>query len=181
MPVLVQLALRIALTSLVAVGGANAVISQLRRIAIDQMHWMNAQTFAQLVGIAQAAPGPNLLLVPLIGYRVAGWAGALVALSAFLIVAGAITLGVSRWLAHHQETAWVQTLRRTLRPIAAGLLVASAVSLAQIADTAAPGLFERIAYPILAIVVAIAAARLKWNPLVYIGGAAVVGLIVPIR
>jgi chromate transporter len=179
MPVLVQLALRIALASLVAVGGANAVIPQLRRIAIDDTHWMDARTFAQLVGIAQAAPGPNLLLVPLIGYRVAGWPGALVALGAFLAVAGTIAVCVSRWLAKHHHTAWVQTLRRTLRPVAAGLLIASAVSLAQIADAAGRAPVQRVAYPVVAIVVGVAAARLKWNPLVYIAGAAIVGLLLP--
>ena len=181
MPVLVALALRIALASLVAVGGANAVIPQLRRIAIDETHWMDARTFAQLVGIAQAAPGPNLLLVPLIGYRVAGWAGALVALAAFLAVAGTIAVGVSRWLGHHHDTAWVQTLRRTLRPVAAGLLLTSAVSLAEIAETTTRAPVGRIVYPVLAVVVAIAASRFKWNPLVYIGGAAVIGLVLPIR
>lgn len=68
-----------ALLSLFAVGGANAAIPEMHRIAVEIMHWMNDRQFADSFAIAQLSPGPNVIIVTLIGYHVAGVAGAAVA------------------------------------------------------------------------------------------------------
>jgi len=65
--------------SLFAVGGANAAIPEMHRLAVDVQHWMTDKQFADVFAISQLAPGPNVLIVTLIGYSVAGVAGALVA------------------------------------------------------------------------------------------------------
>ena len=67
------------LMSLFAVGGANSAIPEMNRIAVDVRHWMSDKEFADLFAISQLSPGPNVLIVTLIGYSVAGIAGALVA------------------------------------------------------------------------------------------------------
>src|SRR5258706_14589458 len=66
------------LMSLFAVGGANAAIPEMHRIAVDVQHWMTDKQFADAFAISQMSPGPNVLIVTLIGYTVAGVAGALV-------------------------------------------------------------------------------------------------------
>jgi chromate transporter len=56
---------------------------------------MSARQFADMFAIAQVTPGPNVILVTLIGYHVAGLAGALAGLvpvSIGLLAAGAILL-----------------------------------------------------------------------------------------
>ena len=58
-----------ALLSLFAVGGANAAIPEMHRIAVDVMHWMNDRQFADSFAIAQISPGPNIIIVTLIGYH----------------------------------------------------------------------------------------------------------------
>ena len=63
--------------SLFAVGGANAAIPEMHRIAVDVHHWMTDRQFADIYAISQLSPGPNVLIVTLIGYSVAGIAGAL--------------------------------------------------------------------------------------------------------
>ena len=68
-----------ALMSLFAVGGANAAIPEMHRIAVDVQHWMTDKQFADVFAISQLSPGPNVLIVTLIGYSVAGIAGALAA------------------------------------------------------------------------------------------------------
>jgi putative tricarboxylic transport membrane protein len=65
--------------SLFAVGGANAAIPEMHRLAVDVQHWMTDKQFADVFAISQLSPGPNVLIVTLIGYSVAGVAGALVA------------------------------------------------------------------------------------------------------
>ena len=76
---LVALAGYFALLSLFAVGGANAAIPEMHRIAVEVMGWMTDKQFADSFAIAQMSPGPNVIIVTLIGYHVAGLAGAAVA------------------------------------------------------------------------------------------------------
>ena len=68
-----------AMLSLFAVGGANAAIPEMHRIAVEVMGWMTNRQFADMFAIAQLSPGPNVIIVTLIGYHVAGITGALVA------------------------------------------------------------------------------------------------------
>ena len=72
---LVELAVDFGLLSLIAVGGAMTVLPEMHRTVVDQHGWMSAATFADLFALAQAAPGPNVLFVSLIGWHVAGLAG----------------------------------------------------------------------------------------------------------
>src|SRR6266567_3955109 len=65
------------LMSLFAVGGANAAIPEMHRVAVDVQHWMTDTQFADVFAISQMSPGPNVLIVTLIGYSVAGIAVAL--------------------------------------------------------------------------------------------------------
>ena len=79
---LASLSVYFAVLSLFAVGGANAAIPEMHRVAVDVMHWMNDRQFADMFAIAQMSPGPNVIIVTLIGYHVAGFAGAAVATAA---------------------------------------------------------------------------------------------------
>jgi len=72
------IAVRFALLSLFAIGGANAAIPEMHRLAVDAQHWMTDRQFADMFAISQVSPGPNVIIVTLIGYHVAGLAGALV-------------------------------------------------------------------------------------------------------
>src|SRR4030095_6127388 len=75
---LVTIALRFMILSLIAVGGVTTIIPEVHRIVVDVHHWVSDAEFTQLFVIARAAPGPNMLLVTLIGWKVGGLPGALV-------------------------------------------------------------------------------------------------------
>ena len=79
MSLLLELFISFFLVAFVSFGGATAVIPELYRIAVTEHAWMSAQTFTELFAIAQAAPGPNVHIVTLIGQHVAGWSGAVLA------------------------------------------------------------------------------------------------------
>jgi len=64
------------LMSLFAVGGANSAIPEMHRVAVEVMHWMSDRQFADMFAISQLSPGPNVIIVALIGFHVAGLAGA---------------------------------------------------------------------------------------------------------
>src|SRR5262249_1570259 len=68
-----------ALMSLFAIGGANSAVPEMQRIAVEVEGWMTARQFTDIFAIAQVTPGPNVIIVALIGYHVAGLLGALIA------------------------------------------------------------------------------------------------------
>ena len=77
--VLFEIAWRFASLSLLAIGGINALLPEFHRVVVDVEHWMTSAEFADLFALAQLAPGPNAMVVSLLGWKVAGIAGAFVA------------------------------------------------------------------------------------------------------
>lgn len=71
-----------AFISLLAIGGANAVVPEMHREVVDLRHWVTDLQFTELFAISQAAPGPNVMIVALIGQFVAGPLGAVLAMAA---------------------------------------------------------------------------------------------------
>ena len=100
--------------SLLAVGGANAVLPEVHRQVVDLLHWTDDATFAKIVAIAQTAPGLNLLIVSLIGWQVAGLAGLLLATAAIVTPSTLVTLCVGRALRRWAAHGAVAVLRQAL-------------------------------------------------------------------
>jgi len=121
--------------SLFAVGGANAAIPEMHRIAVDVHHWMSDRQFADIYAISQLSPGPNVLIVTLIGYAVAGFGGAIVATLAMCVPTAALAYYVSRLLRRQTKSPWPAIIQSALVPLSIGLMAASALIVAQAADT----------------------------------------------
>jgi len=79
--ILLELGLYFAVLSLLSFGGMSSVLPEMQRYMVDVKGWMSATEFMQLFAVAQAAPGPNVLMSSLVGWKVAGFAGSLVALA----------------------------------------------------------------------------------------------------
>lgn len=129
-----QMALTFASVSLVAVGGANAVMPEIHRQVVDQMHWMDGATFANLFAVAQAAPGPNVLFVSLIGWHLAGLAGLVVATLAILLPSGLLAFAAGRIVNRLTGNPVMQVVKSGLVPIAVGLILASGLVMSRAAD-----------------------------------------------
>ena len=127
MNVLASLALTFTLLSLVSIGGANATLPEIHRQVVSVLGWMDDQTFAHLFAIAQIAPGPNILVVSLIGWQMAGLAGLAVATLAIVVPSSAIAFIAGRVINKYHETAWVNVAKSGLAPMAVGLIAASGV------------------------------------------------------
>ena len=122
------------LLSLFAVGGALSALPEMHRVAVETRHWMTNSEFADMVAIAQLSPGPNVLVVTLIGYHVAGLLGAAVA--TFSMVGPSATLAyiVSQTMDRSSGAKWPALLQSALVPVSIGLMAASALILAQASD-----------------------------------------------
>jgi chromate transporter len=168
---LISLIVRVGSVSLFAVGGGVSIlIPQLHDVVVGQLHWMNDRSFAELLAVAQAAPGPNFLLIPLIGWRVAGWAGAIVGLVSFLCVPVSIAFVVGR-VVHDRENALIVLLRRAFRPVTSGMWIAAGVVIAHATDRTAVAVG-------VTFVVAGTSLFVELSPLWWCLGAGVIGALI---
>jgi chromate transporter len=135
--VLLLLAWHFATLSLFAVGGGpSMLLPQMRQEFVLHYHFLTERSFAELIAVAQATPGPNFLIVPLIGFRAASWTGAIVSMIAFLVFPVTIAFLVGRLL-HRYDNAWIARLRRAFRPVTGGLWIASGIVIAGATDHSA--------------------------------------------
>ncbi len=120
---MLQLAFYFALLSLVSVGGIPSVMPEMQRLVVDVQGWMSAAEYTQLFAIAQAAPGPNVLVTALIGWKVYGIAGGLVALGAFCGPAAALAYSIGGLWDRMRDAPWRKVVQRALIPITVGFVV----------------------------------------------------------
>src|SRR5665213_1113220 len=81
--------------SLLSVGGGASILAPLQHETIEVRHWLTQRDFIDLFAISRAAPGPGSMLVTLIGWKVAGWSGALLASLAFFLPSSLLCYGVA--------------------------------------------------------------------------------------
>jgi chromate transporter len=117
MSVLVDMAGYFAALSLVSVGGLPAVLPELQRYVIDVKGWLSADDFLQLYAVGQAAPGPNMLIVSLIGWKVSGIPGALVALAALCGPAAVLSYVVGGLWERFKGARWRIAIQRAMVPL----------------------------------------------------------------
>lgn len=169
MTLLLELAGAFAMLSLIAIGGANSVLPEMHRLVVESHGWVSSAQFSELFALAQAAPGPNVLVVSLIGWKVAGFAGAIVATLAICLPTCVLAFFATRWLEARRGVPWQRHLQDGLAPIAVGLVLASGYL---VTVGAAHGPVS------IAITLATTAAVLRWSthPLWWIAAGALAGL-----
>jgi chromate transporter len=133
-PVLWELAAQFLVLSLVSIGGANAVIPEIHLRVVETKHWMTDADFAQLFALSQAAPGPNVLIVSLIGWKVAGILGGVIAMLAMSGPSSIIAYGVAHAWERFRDAPWRISIQRALAPVTVGLILASGYVLSRTAD-----------------------------------------------
>jgi chromate transporter len=160
------------LLSLLAVGGAITTAPDMHRYIVAEHHWITDAQFTTSIAIAQAAPGPNVLFVAVLGWNVGGPLGVLATMAGILLPSTTLTLVATRWGAARRETRGVRAFTTGLTPLTIGLLLATGWVLAEpyVADPA-----HRLgALGLIAISVAVL-VRTKWSPMWLVGLGAVVG------
>lgn len=119
-----ELVFYFALLSLVSVGGIPSVMPEMQRLVVEVKGWMSAAQFTELFALAQAAPGPNVLVTALIGWKVHGIGGALAALGAFCAPAAALAYSAGEFWDRMRAAPWRRNVQRALVPVSVGLVAA---------------------------------------------------------
>jgi chromate transporter len=131
---LLTLASFFAVLSLFAIGGGNSAVPEMHRFSVDVQHWLTDRQFADTFALAQLTPGPNLIIVTLIGYHVAGVAGALVTTLAMCGPSGLFAYFVGRASDRFKGAYWHGAVSRGLVPVTLGLTASSAIVIATTSD-----------------------------------------------
>lgn len=168
--VLTQLAADFSVLSLIAVGGAITVLPEMHRSVVDVHGWMSAAQFAELFALAQASPGPNILVVSLIGWKVAGVAGAVVATGAMCGPSCVLAFAVSRIWQRFRGSRWRAAVEDGLVPVTVGLMLAGGYLITLSADAS-------IAAFAITAVTAGAMLATRIHPLWFFTAAGMMGLV----
>jgi chromate transporter len=165
------------LVSLLAVGGLNTVIPDIQRYVVEQ-GWLTARQFGEVYALSQATPGPNVMVLTMIGAVVGGWLGAVAATAALFLPGVFVTSAMIHWQSRNADTLVLLAIRRGMAPIAIGLtlstswvMFSSLFTHLDLASLAAqwPG-------AAIAIVVAVICTATRFNPLWLMAAGAIVGM-----
>jgi len=121
-----QLFTHFALLSLLAVGGAITTVPDMHRFVVHERGWLSDAVFNGSIALAQAAPGPNVLFVAVIGFNVAGLAGVVATMAGSMLPSTVLAVSAGRYGAQRQKQRGVQAFTTGLAPISIGLLLATA-------------------------------------------------------
>ena len=160
------------LLSLLAVGGAISAAPDMHRYLVVEHGWLSSPDFTTSIALAQAAPGPNVLFVAVLGWNAAGPLGAVVTMTGILLPSTVLSLYATRWGTARRETRGVRAFTTGLTPLTIGLLLATGYVLA------APDLREpahRIGAAALVAVTVLVMVRTRWSPMWLVALGAVVG------
>jgi chromate transporter len=165
--------------SLLSVGGAITTASEMHRFLVDQQRWLTEAQFNASIAIAQAAPGPNILFVALLGWNVGlnaggyatGLLGVLLSMLGIMLPSTTLTYLAARWGHRNRELRAVRAFKQGMAPIVIALLVATGWILA----SANSNPVEHWPLWLLTIVTALIVWRMKIHLLWLLGAGALLG------
>jgi chromate transporter len=171
-----QIAAMFATLSLLSIGGGNAVLPEMHMNAVNGHHWLTNSQFADVFSISQAAPGPSILIVTLVGYAaglsVGGVPGAIlggiIATVSMITPAATLVYVLTLFWQKAQKSRLRHAVEKGFAPLTVGLILASSLVMSRAAD------HDWRAYTLTAICTVIFIFT-KLNPLIVVLAAGLVG------
>jgi chromate transporter len=168
MSLLLELTATAFVLSMLAVGGAIAIVPELFRVVVENRQWLGATQFNELFAISQAVPGPSVMMLGLVGWKVGGLPGGVLAMAAFVVPSSIIAVFTFRRMRHALSPELSLKVRAALAPISVALVASSGVLIGRNLEGGAVALGIGVGAAAL-----LAATRL--HPIVPLAGGAVLG------
>lgn len=127
--ILATIAVQFTTMALLSFGGANAVLPEMYRQAVELRGWVTEHQFADMFAISQVVPGPNVMIVTLIGFKLAGLTGATVGTLAMCGPTAVLAYLLGRAWDRVRDARWRRVVAAGLVPVSVGLVAASATVL----------------------------------------------------
>ena len=173
--------------SLLSIGGAITTTPDMHRYLVDERHWLTDAQFTSSIALAQAAPGPNVLFIAVMGWNIginaaggmgAGWAaaglgglGVVLAMLGILLPSTTLTFAAARWGHKNRELRAVRAFKQGMAPIVVALLAATGWILASSHGTS----LDHWPLWLLTLVVTLVVWRTRIHMLWLLGGGALLG------
>ncbi|MCW2654051.1 MAG: chromate transporter [Mycobacterium sp.] len=162
--------------SLLSIGGGNAVLPEMHLKAVRGAHWLTDSQFADIFSISQAAPGPSILIVALVGYAaglsaggvLAGVLGGVIATAAMIIPAATLVYVITLFWQKAQKSRLRYAVEKGFAPLTVGLILATSLVMSRAAD------HDWRAYSLTGICTVIFVFT-KTNPLIVVASAGLIG------
>ncbi len=125
--------------SLLSFGGGASILAPLHEAFVEHYKWMTSREYVDYFAISRTSPGPGAMLVTLIGWKLAGWSGAVVATIAIFLPSSLLCYRVAKIWNQHRGTPLHRALEQGLLPIGTGLTIAGAIITQHTAQSGATG------------------------------------------
>jgi chromate transporter len=158
--------------SLLAFGGWASVLAPMHHQVVEVHQWMSQREFVDIFAITRAAPGPGAMIVTLVGWKMAGWWGAIIASLAIFIPSSVLCYCVGRVWNRYRGAAWHSALELGLAPVGTGLLMAGSLSVMIATDSGVAG------WMIAGLAAAVLIWRSSLHPLLILAAGGVISVVV---
>jgi chromate transporter len=165
-----RLALVFTVLSLLGFGGGSAIIPQMHADVVDHFGWITSAEFARFYALGRLAPGPTTTMAALVGWRVAGLAGAALATAAIFVPAALVVYGLGHVWRRLQGHPWRERFARGIAPVVLGLIWASVATIGR-------GALDGVPTVAIAVVATLLMLRTEINQSLLILGAGVAGAV----
>lgn len=169
--------------SLLSIGGAISTAPDMHRFLVDEQHWLTDAQFNASIAIAQAAPGPNVLFIALLGWNVGlnaggmltGLLGVLLTMTGIMIPSTTLTYVTAQWGHRNRQLRAVRAFKQGMAPIVVALLIATSWVLASAASHSSGGWLENWPAWLVTATTALIVWRSKIHLLWLLGAGALLG------
>lgn len=108
-------------------GGGPAVVPLIQAEAVDRYHWMDNEEFANALAVGNVLPGPIATkMAGYIGYRVAGWLGAITALIGTILPTVLVVIFLGSIIINYSDSPAVEAMLKAVRPVVVILIAQTA-------------------------------------------------------
>lgn len=155
--------------SILTVGGGMAAFPEMKVLTVEVHKWLTFPQLIHIYSVGQMAPGPNMMMIVVIGQWAGGVAGAIVTVIAFFGPTALLAFLVAKGWKNLESWPWRTSIQQGLAPVSIGLLLAGCFTMAK-------GAITGLETGTITVGVLLLLMQYKINPALLVIGGAVVGL-----
>lgn len=155
--------------SLLTVGGGMAAFPEMKLLTVDVHNWLTFPQLIHIYSVGQMAPGPNMMMIVVIGQWAGGFLGAIATLIAFFGPTALLAFVIGKAWRKLEKWPWRQSIQQGLAPVSIGLLLAGCFTMAK-------GAITGLGTATLAVGTLLMLLRYKINPALLVVASAVIGI-----
>ncbi len=156
--------------SLLTVGGGMAAFPAMKYLTVEVHGWLTFKQLIHIYSVGQMAPGPNMMMIVVIGQWAGGLLGAFVTVAAFFCPTALLAFAVARGWRKLEKWPWRKSIQEGLAPVSIGLLLAGCFTMAK-------GAITGLETGAVAVATLLILLQYKINPALLVAASAVVGLL----